>query len=112
MVEWVWTVYAPGGISLSVQERKETYEEFDKWRRTGKYWERKLNGGSKVVAKAMGKKLDPARAVSFLEFRSWFLHLTTYLEHLREAVVYWDDTPTTSAVLSEQNERYISFDPV
>ena len=80
---------------MSVQERKETHEEFDKWQQTGKYWERKIHDGSKEVAKLLSnKKLDPARAVSFLEFRSWFLQLTTYLEHLRKVfVLLRDDIP-------------------
>ena len=105
MVEWVWTVYAPGGQLLSKQEQNEAHEEFEKWRRTGRYWEQKIGG----VAKATNKKLHPARPVSFLEFRAWFLRLTTYLEHLRGAVVCGDNQPTAPS-FSEEKERYISLD--
>ena len=38
MVEWVWNVYSPGGLPLSLQERKEAREEFDKWQLMGRYW--------------------------------------------------------------------------
>ena len=38
-VEWVWNVYSPGGLPLSLQERKEAREKFDKWQLIGRYWE-------------------------------------------------------------------------
>ena len=38
MVEWVWNVYSPGNLPLSLQERKEAREEFDKWQQMGRYW--------------------------------------------------------------------------
>ena len=107
MVEWVWTVYAPGGTLLSVQEQIETREEFDRWRRTGRYWEREIVGGRKIVAKATSKRPDPTRAVSFLEFRAWFLQLADFLEHLRELVVDGDNAATMSM---NEYKRYTSLD--
>ena len=89
---------------LSVQEQKETHEEFDKWRRTGRYWEREIVGGRKVEAKATSKRLDPARAVSFLEFRAWFLHVASFLEHLREADAMGANITTTPLFIDE-NKR-------
>lgn len=94
MVEWVWSVYAPGGQLLSKQERNEAYERFEKWRRTGRYWDQKIDGDSRSAKSMGGRKLDPARPVSFLEFKKWFLHLATYLEHLHKVVIHREDTPT------------------
>ena len=39
MVEWVWNVYSPGNLPLSLEERKEARESFDMWQQTGRYWE-------------------------------------------------------------------------
>ena len=111
MVEWVWTVSAPGGQLLTKQEQKEAYERFKSWQRTGRYWEQEIDGDSRL-AKAMGKNLDPSRPVSFLEFKRWFLHLATYLEHLRNAVVLRDDTPTMPLLSSEENESVNVLEPL
>ena len=52
MVEWVWTMYAPGGLLLSIQEQKEAFEEFVKWRTTGMYWD--TDKARAAEAKVMG----------------------------------------------------------
>ena len=39
MVEWVWNVYSPGNLPLSLEERKEARESFDMWQQMGRYWE-------------------------------------------------------------------------
>ena len=178
MVEWAWTMYAPGGVLLSREECQEAYEEFEKWRTTGMYWDpdgdrvNEANGmGSSpgVIAdtsmKEIGRGLVSSshmesllaasatilpipidkslastagwnspkppiifsssapvnnlnnspvtsssivqrlrtdkqrqkyltRAVSFLEFSAWFIHLTSHIEHTRYTFVHREHTPT------------------
>ena len=169
-------MYAPGEILLSMEERQEAYEEFEKWRTTGMYWDpdgdREIGANSfgsspGIVAdtpmKEIGRGLvnsshmesllaasaailpvpidkslastvgwnspNPpimftsssgyvndspvtsssivqrlrsdkqrqkylTRAVCFLEFRAWFIHLTTHIERTRYTFVHRDHTPT------------------
>ena len=83
MVEWVWTMYAPGGLLLSKQEQKEAFEEFEKWRTTGTYWD--TYGAPQEQPPPLQLRLVP-----FLEFSSWFTHLTIHIERLRGAVINSD----------------------
>ena len=76
MVEWVWTMYAPGGLLLSKQEQKEAFEEFEKWRTTGTYWD--TYGAPQEQPPPLQLRLVP-----FLEFHAWFTHLTIHIERLR-----------------------------
>ena len=87
MVEWVWTMYAPGGLQLSKEEQKEACEAFEKWRTTGMYWD------PHRAQQQPSSEQQPSqpRFVPFLEFRAWFSHLTTHIEKLRGAVVHSDN---------------------
>ena len=88
MVEWVWTMYAPGGLLLSKQEQKETFEQFEKWQTMGAYWD------TDGAPQEQPSPLQP-RLVPFLEFRAWFTHLTIHIERLRGAVIHSDMALTT-----------------
>ena len=60
LVDWVWTMYAPGGLLLSKQEQMEAYEEFEKWRTTGTYWD--VDGVRVFETKVTSYSLSPSGA--------------------------------------------------
>jgi len=88
VLEWVWTIYAPGGLQLSKEEQNEACEAFEKWRTTGMYWD---PDRAKQQQQSSEQLPSQPRFVPFLEFCSWFSHLTIHIEKLRGAVVYSDN---------------------
>ena len=109
MMVWVWTMYAPGGQSLSKTEQKEAYEEFEEWRMS---FTEQLPSQQPQSSSQQELPLPLPRLVSFLEFRAWFTHLTTHIERSRGTAIRSDKAPTTPKEVCRFSTHPINITPL